>query len=324
MKKKEILFLWDGENFNPNGDMLRNNAPRMDDDTNIAEITDVRIKRTIRDEIMKTDYDSIFIKEYRVDKSVLDAKAALRQVIDVSKDKSEIEREILSKFIDIRAFGGVLPITDKKNKSKAKKNDNADEQEKGAAGTTSVTFTGPVQFRMSKSLHRVQPKHIRGTGAFASKYSENDKDDQRGQVTYREEDFLSYAIFATYGIFDNNNARNTGFNEDDAKNILKALWNGTKNLISRSKVGQMPRFMLIITYQDDTFIGDLNNCVSINSSKEDEAIRNIDDYTINFSKLKSKIQKYNDKIEKIEYLVDFDFEQINKSEFDINWNKIEL
>ena len=86
----------------------------------------------------------------------------------------------------------------------------------------------------------------------------------------------------------------------------------------------MPRFMLIITYRDDTFIGDLNNCVSINSSKEDEAIRNIGDYTINFSKLKSKIQKYNDKIEKIEYLVDFDFEQINKSEFDINWNKIEL
>lgn len=59
MKKKEILFLWDGENWNPNGDMLRDNAPRFDEISEIAEVTDVRIKRTIRDEIMKNNPDSI-------------------------------------------------------------------------------------------------------------------------------------------------------------------------------------------------------------------------------------------------------------------------
>ena len=37
MQKKEILFLWDGENWNPNGDMLKDNAPRCDDETSIAE-----------------------------------------------------------------------------------------------------------------------------------------------------------------------------------------------------------------------------------------------------------------------------------------------
>ena len=52
LKKKEILFIWDGENWNPNGDMLKENAPRCDDRTEIAEVTDVRIKRTIRDELL--------------------------------------------------------------------------------------------------------------------------------------------------------------------------------------------------------------------------------------------------------------------------------
>ena len=41
LKKKEILFIWDGENWNPNGDMLKENAPRCDDRTEIAEVTKI-------------------------------------------------------------------------------------------------------------------------------------------------------------------------------------------------------------------------------------------------------------------------------------------
>ncbi|EAU00188.1 type I-B CRISPR-associated protein Cas7/Csh2 [Campylobacter curvus] len=304
MKKKEILFLWDGENFNPNGDMLRENAPRIDDETNIAEATDVRIKRTIRDEIMKKDEGAIFVKEYNKDENVLDCKTAIREVINIRQEKAAIEREILSKFIDIRAFGGVLPISDKDEMK-------ADKEIK----TAGVQFTGPVQFRMSKSLHRVQIQHIKGTGAFAS-------GSDKGAKTFREEDFLGYAIFATYGVFDNNNAKKTNFSEDDANVILSALWNGTKNLITRSKMGQTPRFMLIITYKDDTFAGDLNNTIKLISDKEDEAIRSVNDYTIDFSNLKAKLNRYSEHIEKIEYVSDFDFEQNNKSQFDGSWRKI--
>ena len=304
MKKKEILFLWDGENFNPNGDMLRENAPRIDDETNIAEATDVRIKRTIRDEIMKKDEGAIFVKEYNKDENVLDCKTAIREVINIRQEKAAIEREILSKFIDIRAFGGVLPISDKDEMK-------ADKEIK----TAGVQFTGPVQFRMSKSLHRVQIQHIKGTGAFAS-------GSDKGAKTFREEDFLSYAIFATYGVFDNNNAKKTNFSEDDANVILSALWNGTKNLITRSKMGQTPRFMLIITYKDNTFAGDLNNTIKLISDKEDEAIRSVNDYTIDFSNLKAKLNRYSEHIEKIEYVSDFGFEQNNKSQFDSSWRKI--
>ena len=93
MQKKEILFLWDGENWNPNGDMLKDNAPRRDDETGVAEVTDVRIKRTIRDEIMKKDEASIFIKEYRIEDALLDAKTAIRQSINISKAKANYKEK---------------------------------------------------------------------------------------------------------------------------------------------------------------------------------------------------------------------------------------
>jgi len=314
MLKKEILFLWDGENWNPNGDMLNENAPRVDEETGVAEATDVRIKRTIRDELIKSEgSDVVFIKEYKRGENILDCKTAIREnSIDIKQSKEALEHEILEKFLDIRAFGGVLPISDK------------DEMKKDSAITTAgVQFTGAVQFRMSKSLHKVSVNHIKGTGAFASNYDDNDTKKQKQQATFREEDFLSYALFATYGIVDNYNAKKTGFSEGDAKKVIDALWFGTKNLITRSKMGQTPRFMLIITYKDDTFAGDLNNSVDLIAKKDEEAIRNVNDYTIDFSRLKSKLNRYANSIEKIEYLVDYDFEQNHKEQFESSWTKIE-
>ncbi|MBD3795510.1 MAG: type I-B CRISPR-associated protein Cas7/Csh2 [Epsilonproteobacteria bacterium] len=314
MLKKEILFLWDGENWNPNGDMLNSNAPRIDEETGRAEATDVRIKRTIRDELMKQEgSDVIFIKEYKRDENVLDCKTAIREnKINIKQSKAKLEAEILERFLDIRAFGGVLPISDR------------DEMKKDKEITTAgVQFTGPVQFRMSKSLHKVSMNHIKGTGAFASNYSDTDEKKQKQQATFREEDFLSYALFATYGIVDNYNAQKTGFSEEDASKIMDALWYGTKNLITRSKMGQTPRLMLIITYKDNTFAGDLNNSIDLQATKDEEAIRSINDYTINFDRLKSKLKRYEKSIEKVEYFVDYDFEVRHQEQFESSWVKME-
>lgn len=316
MKKKEILFLWDGENWNPNGDMLRDNAPRFDEISEIAEVTDVRIKRTIRDEIIKNNPDSIFVKKYMEGDSVLDAKGAIRTVIDVKgKSKEEIIKEVLSRFIDLRAFGGLIPITGSKDKKKKDKEELSDEQAKD--GVSDVNFTGPVQFRISKSLHKVEIEEIQGTGAFASSKNKENK-------TFRNESILKYAIFATYGIVDNYNATKTNFSEEDEAKILKSLWYGTKNLISRSKMGQMPRFMFIITYKDDTFVGDLNNSIKLDSAKDDREIRSLNDFKVDFTLLKQKISKYADKIEKIEYVSDFDFDAVNKTSYDASWIKKEF
>ena len=322
MKKKEILFLWDGENWNPNGDMLRDNAPRFDEISEIAEVTDVRIKRTIRDEILKSDEASIFVKEYKDGDSVMDAKKAIRTRINVDQSEEAIKKDVLAAFIDVRAFGAVIPITGSNDKELQEQDESEEEKptkgkkQNSKKGVSSVNFTGPVQFRMSKSLHKVDVEEIVGTGAFASGKDKANK-------TFRTEFVLKYAILATYGVIDNYNAAKTGFNEADEAKILKALWHGTKNLTTRSKMGQTPRFMLIITYKDDTFAGDLNNSISLKSEKEDKAIRSINEYTVDFTNLKNKLARYAANIEKIEYMSDYDFETINKENFDSSWEKIE-
>ena len=322
MKKKEILFLWDGENWNPNGDMLRDNAPRFDEISEIAEVTDVRIKRTIRDEILKSDEASIFVKEYKDGDSVMDAKKAIRTRINVDQSEEAIKKDVLAAFIDVRAFGAVIPITGSNDKELQEQDESEEEKptkgkkQNSKKGVSSVNFTGPVQFRMSKSLHKVDIEEIQGTGAFASGKDKANK-------TFRTEFVLKYAILATYGVIDNYNAAKTNFSEEDEDKILKALWHGTKNLTTRSKMGQTPRFMLIITYKDDTFAGDLNNSISLKSEKEDKAIRSINEYTVDFTNLKNKLARYAANIEKIEYMSDYDFETINKENFDSNWKKIE-
>lgn len=135
---------------------------------------------------------------------------------------------------------------------------------------------------------------------------------------------MDYAFFATYGIFDNNNAKVTKFSEDDAKKIIKALWNGTKNLTTRTKIGQIPRFLLIITYKNNTFTGDLNNLISLNKNKEDEALRSINDFNLDFTALKEKLNLYKNEIEKIEFISEFEFEKLNKNNFGSSWVKIDV
>ena len=61
-RQAEILFLWDGENWNPNGDILNDNAPRYDEVSRRALVSDVRIKRTIRDWLIDQGHE-IFVKE---------------------------------------------------------------------------------------------------------------------------------------------------------------------------------------------------------------------------------------------------------------------
>ena len=64
--RSEILFLYDIENANPNGDPNDENKPRIDEETGKNIVTDVRLKRTIRDYLMVNGHD-IFVREKTYD-----------------------------------------------------------------------------------------------------------------------------------------------------------------------------------------------------------------------------------------------------------------
>lgn len=292
MNRSEILFLYDISDANPNGDPLDDNKPRLDEETEINIVTDVRLKRTIRDYLHDFKNQGIFIKEIQdEDGNIQDAK---QRAIDYSSTegvyksldeaKNDLRGNILNECIDVRLFGATIPIDVKVGKSKK---------------SSSVTLTGPVQFRMGRSLNKVEIQHIKGTGAFASGKGKNQK-------TFREEYILPYSLIAFYGVVNENAAKETNLTDDDVGLLLDGMWNGTKNLISRSKFGQSPRCLIQIEYNEENFfIGDLNNKVSISHDLEDDKkIRKISEFEIELSVLIDAIEENKDKISKINYKFD--------------------
>ena len=292
--RSEILFLYDIQNANPNGDPNDENKPRMDEETGRNLVTDVRLKRTIRDYINEKGND-IFVREviYDNDGHIQDAKLRAADYLPEDKDKLKemsaeeqkqaISKSILAECIDVRLFGATIPL---------------DLKVKGKSVTSSITWTGPIQFKMGKSLHSVKIHHIKGTGAFAAK-----KD--LTQKTFREEDVLPYSLIGFYGIINENAAKHTTLQTEDIELLKDAIWNGTKGLISRSKFGQMPRLLLIINYKEPNFfIGDLDNLIKLDSEKRDEQIRQPEDYQIDITKLLEQLEFHNDKIENIQFKAD--------------------
>jgi len=296
--RSEILFLYDIKDANPNGDPLDENKPRIDEETGINIVTDVRLKRTIRDYLMNFMGKEIFVKEIsKEDGTIQDAKERAEDFLDKKKlqekdfneQKEEIKRDILQKCIDIRLFGATIPLYISVKKGNKVEN-----------VTGSITLTGPVQFRMGRSLHKVELKHIKGTGAFASGKGATQK-------TFREEDILPYSLISFYGIINENAAQHTQLTEEDILLFLEGIWNGTKNLISRSKAGQMPRLLLKVNFKEDNYhIGDLDKLLRIKNidNIQQEKIRDISEIELDTSDLVNSLNKNKEMIENIDLIMD--------------------
>jgi len=318
--RSEIVFLYDIKDANPNGDPLDENKPRIDEETGINIVTDVRLKRTIRDYLMNFKEKEIFVREITDEKgNIQDAKLRARDFLKDVEDlgnkgfneqKNIIQNKIIGSCIDVRLFGATIPLDLSIKEGNKTKN-----------VTGSITLTGPVQFRMGRSLHRVEMKHIKGTGAFASKPGTTQK-------TFREEDILAYSLICFYGIINENAAKHTKLTESDVNLLLEGIWNGTKNLISRSKAGQMPRLLMKVNYKEsDYHIGDLDKLIKIKDIDkiEQEKIRDISDVALDSSELIKILNDNKGKIESIDLKIidrlDIDFSSLDD---DIQINEIQI
>jgi CRISPR-associated protein Csh2 len=292
-KRSELIFMYDLTWSNPNGDPMDENKPRIDAETGINFVTDVRIKRTIRDEFINTGFsDKVLIKDTLVETekgtALADAKhRALDFAPDgITKSSETLTREqedmwknnILS-CIDTRLFGCTLPYELKKIKG-------------------SITYTGPVQFKMGYSMHPVKSEFIKGTGAFASS-------DNKQQKTFRQEYVLPYSLIMSYALINDRASKLTTLTEDDVNLMLDALWNGTKNLISRTKAGQTPRLLVRVVYKDNNFhIGELDKFIKFEYEGSGEKIRDINDGRIVFDNFINKLRENSDSIEKVVFQAD--------------------
>lgn len=298
-KRSEIIFLYDVKLCNPNGDPMDANRPRIDEETGKCLVTDVRLKRTIRDYLFEKGYNGkegskgdIFIRDE-------DGKS----VTGTQRAKSYNNKEdFINKFIDGRLFGAVsAPKPDKKSKKKQESENDDGNDEEQIDINKAFHLTGPVQFGMGKSLNVVKENFIKGTGAFKNTETAL----QRG---FREEYNITYGLIGFHGVINENAAKHTNLSDEDVNELMEAIWNGTKNLLTRSKKGHMPRLLVKIDYKENTnfFIGDLLERLSLknNENINDDSIDDIDKFTILTEKLNEVINKYDNKIEKISVTTD--------------------
>lgn len=290
--RSEILFVYDVTDANPNGDPIDENKPRIDEETGINIVTDVRLKRTVRDYLHDFRKQEIFVREET------DAEGNRRTKESIFAEYKTPE-EVIKRCLDVRLFGGTFAL--KSDKKKSKKSESEEPQDtKEEKEERAFSITGPVQFKFGRSLHRVDLTYIKGTTVMPSGKGKE-------QGTFTEKYILPYSLIAFYGIVNENAAQNQKIplTEEDIKLLLDGIWFGTKNLISASKVGQMPRLLLRVVHKEKNFhIGELDKRIKFVFTKNDTELRSITDGQLDITELVSVFVKNKDKIEKIYYKAD--------------------
>jgi len=301
----EILYIYDARMCNPNGDPDDENKPRMDYNRSVNLVSDVRLKRYIRDYLMDYKGGAIFVS--KVGGETVDATNRLKKLIDENREEIEADEELkdlfdknkpneknlskhlswlLSKLIDVRFFGATMPLKS--------------EMGKGA----SITFTGPIQFNWGYSLNKVtgpmDSSTITSTFAGAGEdYSTMGKD-------YR----VDYSLIVFHGIISAKRAEYTNLTDEDIDLFDDAILHAIPlEATTRSKIGQYPLLYIRVEYNNSKlFIGDLRRYVKIMDREgremlfdETAKLRFPGDYILDLTNFSEKLGDYNDKILKVHF-----------------------
>lgn len=291
VNNSDILFLYDAKLTNPNGDVDDENRPRMDYERSINLVSDVRLKRYIRDYLQQQG-NEIFVG--KVDGETVNATERIKKLFEINDKNANInklsqeERDwMLDQLIDVRMFGATMPI-------------------KSAEKGSSMTFTGPVQFNWGYSLNKVNlVESVSITSHFGS--------DERNDGGAIGKDYrVYYSFLAFHGIVSGNRAQHTRFNEEDLNKLDEAMIKSIPLNATRSKAGQYPRFYIRIEYTTPDFlIGDLRDLVEL---KEKEGLRSITEVTLNVRPLINKLFENKDRITAIHYWQDSNLRITNEEE----------
>ncbi len=285
LKSRQILFLFDARDCNPNGERESGiDGPRIDPITGKAIITDVSFKFLIRDYFLKSSTsksDHILMRQslkYKNGKEI-SIKQYLLNVFGLSKaqlkkkSKKEIITLIENRFIDHRLFGSIFYIQGDLH-----------------------SVMGPVQFQNTLSLNSPRKIDIPITSVIASESG-------KGQGSMGKYYIIDYSIFPVYGIIKNSLAEISGAKEKDFLKLIRGMWIGIQSQTTRTKFQQLPRLLISIVPKDNRFqIPEIRNVIELNGS----AVSVFKDCTFNLEKFINIIKNHKDKIEKVEYKEDQD------------------
>jgi CRISPR-associated protein Csh2 len=293
--RSEIVFLYDAVDANPNGNPLSGaNRPRKDPVTDQAVVTDVRLKRYLRDQL-EDDGHGVYITSTRNSEYAKTREEMLKDSLGVT-DAEDIDEDSFDGFldnaVDARYFGATLSI-----------DTSDDEIIEAVESQLPDHLTGPVQFSPGKSLHPVEENEeynsltsVIGTQA-EKEQGGFDLDDHR----------LKYALIGFHGLVDEHGAENTNLSKDDVYRLDTLCWRSIKNqTITRSKVGQEPRLYLRVEYADERFhIGGLTHDLdTVGDADDARSYRTVRDVTLDATDLLNRLKEHDDQIEKIHLIAD--------------------
>ncbi len=261
----EFVLLYDVENGNPNGDPDAGNMPRIDPETGYGIVTDVCIKRKIRNyvELVKGDAQGfrIYIKEgIPLNQNHADAYAAIGlKTGDKAKlDKvDEARKWMCANFFDVRTFGAVM-----------------------STGDNCGQVRGPVQINFSRSIDPIIQQEVTITRQTVTKIEDAEKERTMGR-----KHIVPYGLYRAEGYvaakLANDETKGTGFSEDDLALLWDALVNMFENDHSAAR-GKMALRKLVI-FKHASELGNapshkLFELVKVNRKAEANPPRNYSDY----------------------------------------------
>ena len=240
----EFVILFDVENGNPNGDPDAGNMPRVDPETSLGLVTDVCLKRKIRNyvETVKEDADGyrIYIKDgVPLNRSDAEAYETLGVTDKTVKEKKKADSHLDEKirdwmcanFYDIRTFGAVMTTFVK-------------------AALNCGQVRGPVQLGFARSVEPVMPQEVTITRVAITTEADAEK---KGTEMGRKY-IIPYGLYRCEGYVSANLARKTtGFSEED----LELLWQAILNMFEHDHSAARGKMAVreLIVFQHDCELG---------------------------------------------------------------------
>lgn len=262
----DFVYLFDVQDGNPNGDPDAGNLPRVDAETGMGLVTDVCLKRKVRNYVqvakdLSDGYD-IFIKEKAVLNSEID-KAHDDEDVKKAKDKTAAARLFMCKnYYDIRTFGAVM-----------------------STGKNAGQVRGPIQFTFARSIDPIATAEhsITRMAVATEKEAEKQNGDNR---TMGRKTTVPYGLYVCHGFISASLAKQTGFSEEDLELFFEAL----KNMfdVDRSAARGLMSAQKLIVFRHDSVLGNapankLFDLVKIKKNTE-AAPRSFSDYVVSIDK----------------------------------------
>ena len=294
----DFVFLFDVKDGNPNGDPDFDNMPRTDEETNQGLVTDVCIKRKIRNYVqllkgLESPYD-IFIREGNV------LNPLIEQMRNVADQEEEDEKKAVAKgrmkmceqYYDIRTFGAVMSTGEEKAEGDSNDDVNADggkgkkSKEKGTKKKIKGlgVVRGPVQLTFARSIDPVDAKSHSLTRCCVT----TTDDDKKGKTnTIGNKNTVSYGLYRMHGFISATDAAKTGFSEEDKELLFEAIINAFENDHAAARGEMNPRALIVFKHEShlgNARAGQLFELVNVEKKEGIEYPRSFSDYTVTIDK----------------------------------------